>query len=118
MEHQRREIARRKASRHAKTTTEDSQLPKLPGIAKVVPDEHDKLFQGFLIVITSHSYRVGWAQNPEYELGTGPLWVTFNRKFPSKILVDLRSRLKMDPRDAELLLGVSPEELEVFPESE
>jgi len=83
VEHQRREIAHRKRIRPG----EDF----FPGIAKVEPDEFDRLPQGFLLVITSDVYRAGFQADDHYEKGTGPLLVTFNRSFPEKTVVDVRS---------------------------
>ncbi|KAJ5541695.1 hypothetical protein N7494_006771 [Penicillium frequentans] len=82
VEHQRREILHRK-----------HHLPGegfFPGIAKVAANDNDRLLQGFLIVITSHSFRAAH-RRPDYEAESGPLWVNFNRSFPPRAKVDLRS---------------------------
>lgn len=89
VEHQRREIFHRKRIRPAEAS--------FPGIAKAVPNGTDKLFQGFLLVITSHSYRTGWRGAGDEEKETGPLWVNFNRSFPLKTEVDVFSRLSFLP---------------------
>ncbi|KUL82248.1 hypothetical protein ZTR_09280 [Talaromyces verruculosus] len=83
VEHHRREIA------HRKTAT--LGVGFFPGIAKAVPNRSTWLPQGLLLVITSHSYREG-VRAPDYD-ETGPLWVNFNRSFPLKAKVDMRSRL-------------------------
>ncbi|KAJ5936336.1 hypothetical protein N7454_005634 [Penicillium verhagenii] len=88
VEHQRREILHRK-----------NNFPGegfFPGIAKVALNDQNRLLQGFLLVITSYSFRT--TDSPEYEAESGPLWVTFNRSFPLKAQVDLHSRIE----------GVSP----------
>ena len=89
VEHQRREIAHRKRIRPG----EDF----FPGIAKVEPNEFDRLPKGFLLVITSDVYRAGFQAHDHYEKGTGPLLVTFNRSFPDKTVVDVRSRCTTAP---------------------
>ncbi|GKZ65604.1 hypothetical protein AnigIFM50267_009373 [Aspergillus niger] len=84
VEHQRREIRYRK-----------NDIPGegfFPGIAKVAPDKHNHLLQGFLLVITSYSFRDTFL--PTYEAGSGPLWVNFDRCFPLKAKVDLPSRIE------------------------
>lgn len=48
------------------------------GIAKVAPNE-DRLLQGFLLVITSYSFRA--SGQPDYEAESGPPWVNFNWVF-------------------------------------
>lgn len=108
VEHQRREIA------HRKTTILGEGF--FPGIAKAVPNESNRLPQGFLLVITSHSYRDGF-RAPEYEDETGPLWVSFNRSFPPKAKVDEHSRLLWVPP----AMGYYPsavEECDISPERE
>lgn len=82
VEHQRREILHRK-----------HHLPGegfFPGIAKVATNGKDRLLQGSLIVITSYSFRAAH-RRPDYEAESGPLWVNFNRSFPLRAKVDLRS---------------------------
>lgn len=84
VEHQRREILHRK-----------SNLPGgefFPGIAKVAPDNRNQLLQGFLLVMTSYSFRDTFI--PQYEAESGPLWVNFNRSFPLTAKVDLSSRIE------------------------
>ncbi|KAJ6037311.1 hypothetical protein N7540_001590 [Penicillium herquei] len=83
VEHQRREIHYRKNN----IPGEDF----FPGIAKVAPDKYNQLLQGFLQVITSYSFRDTFL--PLYEAESGPLWVNFDRCFPLKAKVDLRSRV-------------------------
>ncbi|KAL3262364.1 hypothetical protein ABHI18_002874 [Aspergillus niger] len=88
VEHQRREIRYRK-----------NDIPGegfFPGIAKVAPDKHNHLLQGFLLVITSYSFRDTFL--PIYEAGSGPLWVNFDRCFPLKAKVDLPSRIESTSR--------------------
>ncbi|EEA26607.1 hypothetical protein TMatcc_005118 [Talaromyces marneffei ATCC 18224] len=107
VEHQRREIA------HRKTTTPGEGF--FPGIAKVVPNRSTWLLQGLLFLITSNSYREGF-RAPDYEDETGPLWVSFNRSFPVKAKVDVRSRLLWVPPT-----GYNPsavEESDISPERE
>ncbi|KAE8548187.1 hypothetical protein TMatcc_010034 [Talaromyces marneffei ATCC 18224] len=108
VEHQRREIVYRK--------TKSLGEGFFPGIAKAVPNLLNQLPQGFLFVITSHSYRAGVCA-PEYEAETGPLCVNFNSSFPLKTKADEHSRL----------LSVSPaigyipsavEESDISPERE
>lgn len=70
VEHQRREIL------HRKNNFPGEGL--FPGIAKVAPNE-DRLLQGFLLVITSYSFRA--SGQPDYEAESGPPWVNFNRVF-------------------------------------
>lgn len=48
--------------------------------------------QGFLLVITSYNFRAN--TRLDYEAESGPLWVTFNRSFPLRANVDLRSRIE------------------------
>lgn len=88
VEHQRREICYRK-----------NNIPRegfFPGIAKVAPDEHNHLLQGFLLVVTSYSFRDTFL--PKYEAESGPLWVNFDRCFPLKAKVDLPSRIESTSR--------------------
>ncbi|KAI9926972.1 hypothetical protein ASPWEDRAFT_188133 [Aspergillus wentii DTO 134E9] len=97
VEHQRREIAHRKRFRPGDEF--------FPGIAKIVPDDGERLPQGLLIVIRSDSYRQSWAGPNEKEGdGTCPLWVTFNRCFPQKTEVDVRSRYTFAPPYARALI--------------
>lgn len=110
VEHQRREIAHRKVSR------DTSMNESLPLIAKVAAARYDSRRQGFLIVITSDSYRVGFLR-PDQEPGSWPLWAHFNRKFPYRTIVDRTSRLSGNPYDY-LYQGVPDEEgIEVWPEA-
>lgn len=108
VEHQRREIA------HRKNTIPGDGF--FPGIAKAAPTDRDRLLQGFLLVITSHSYRTGPLKSPQYEDETGPYWVNFNRSFPPKAEVDVRSRLCLVPP-----IGYVPSlvnEQDLYPERE
>ena len=107
VEHQRREILHRKTHRLG----EDF----FPGIAKVAPNDQDRLLQGFLLVITPYSFRVN--TRPNYEAESGPLWVTFNRSFPLRANVDLRSRIECFTLN-EFDLSVIADECEVFSERE
>lgn len=84
VEHQRREILHRKHHRPG----EDF----FPGIAKVAPNRNNQLLQGFLLVMTSYSFRAKW-RRPKYEAESGLLWVNFNRSFPLRSKVDLPSRI-------------------------
>ncbi|KAJ5557059.1 hypothetical protein N7494_000974 [Penicillium frequentans] len=84
VEHQRREIFHRKKNSPGEGF--------FPGVAKVAPSSKDRLLQGFLLVITSYSFRT--TDRPDYEGESGPLWVTFNRSFPLKAKVDLYSRVE------------------------
>ncbi|KAL4746606.1 hypothetical protein BDW72DRAFT_210327 [Aspergillus terricola var. indicus] len=86
VEHQRQEIFHRKRVRPG----EDF----FPGIAKAVPNQYEKIFQGFLLVITSHSYRGVFTKEPEHEAETGPLWVTFNRR-EEIVVTKCRNTLQM-----------------------
>jgi hypothetical protein len=107
VEHQRREIA------HRKTTNPGEGF--FPGIAKAVPNLSNRLPQGFLLVITSHSYRAGF-RAPSYEDEAGFLEVNFNRSFPLKTKVDEHSRLQWVP-----LAGYIPsavEKSDINPERE
>lgn len=88
VEHQRREIRYRKNN----IPGEDF----FPGIAKVAPDNYNQLLQGFLLVITSYSFRDTFL--PKYEVESGPLWVNFDRYFPLKAKVDLPSRIQSTTR--------------------
>lgn len=108
VEHQRREIALRKET--SQTPTAASGSPSLPLIPKVAMDPYDPRRQGFLIVITSDSYRGGSALHKQVD-PTGPLWVFFDRKFPHKASVDTISGLENDPDQAQQLLGISIEEI-------
>ncbi|KAJ5194775.1 uncharacterized protein N7498_008213 [Penicillium cinerascens] len=84
VEHQRREILHRKNS-----------IPGeyfFPGIAKVAPNNKNWLLQGFLLVMTSYSFRDTFI--PRYEAESGPLWVNCNRSFPLRAKVDLASRIE------------------------
>ncbi|KAF3392512.1 hypothetical protein F1880_008696 [Penicillium rolfsii] len=88
VEHERREIHHRK-----------NDIPGVgffPGIAKVAPDKRNHLLQGFLLVITSYSFRDTFL--PKYEAESGPLWVNFDRCFPLKAKVDLPSRIESTSR--------------------
>ncbi|KAL4962685.1 uncharacterized protein BDV14DRAFT_202508 [Aspergillus stella-maris] len=78
--HQRREISHRKTHRPGDDF--------FPGIAKAVPNPHEQIPQGFLLVITSDSFRTIVRSEPEYEDETGPLWVNFNRAFADKTRID------------------------------
>ncbi|KAL4789163.1 hypothetical protein BDV19DRAFT_397368 [Aspergillus venezuelensis] len=82
VEHQRREIFHRK-SHHPGDDF-------FPAIAKAVPNYHEQIHQGFILVITSNSFRAISRNESEYEDETGPLWVNFNRAFPDKTKVDAR----------------------------
>lgn len=84
VEHQRREILHRKHHRPG----EDF----FPGIAKVASNSDNQLLQGFLLVMTSYSFRAKW-HRLKYEAESGPLWVNFNRSFPLRSKVDLPSRI-------------------------
>ncbi|THZ77515.1 hypothetical protein D6C85_01628 [Aureobasidium pullulans] len=87
VEHQRREIAHRKAKK------EDPSIPPIP---KVVRGLHGRDKTGFAIVIDSQDFK-----NTEFvanqDGAQGPLWVYFDRKFPSKISWEPRLRLEADP---------------------
>ncbi|KAJ5889592.1 hypothetical protein N7504_010402 [Penicillium tannophilum] len=89
VEHQRREIFHRKKNYPGEGF--------FPGIAKVAPYSKDRFLQGFLVVITSYSFRATPRSN--YEAESGPLWVNFNRSFPPRAQVDRRSRLEGVGRD-------------------
>ncbi|GKZ18428.1 hypothetical protein AbraIFM66951_000987 [Aspergillus brasiliensis] len=86
VEHQRREIFHRKDI----SPSRDDGL--FPGIAKVVLSREDPHFQGFILVITSYSFRnYPYPCYPDREAETGPLYVNFDRWFPHKARVDLPS---------------------------
>lgn len=105
VEHQRREILHRKTHRPGEYF--------FPVIAKVAPNNKNRLLQGFLLLITSHNFRVN--ARLDYKAESGPLWVTCNRSFPLRAKVDLRSRI-----EGFTLNGFDPssigDECEVFPE--
>lgn len=113
VEHERREIAYRKEASQTPSAASDS--PSLPLIPKVATDPHDPRRLGFLILITSDSYRGGSAPPNQID-PMGPLWVSFERKYPYKTCVDTASRLENDPDQARRLLGIPIEEIEVLPE--
>ncbi|KAL1980100.1 hypothetical protein VTN96DRAFT_4661 [Rasamsonia emersonii] len=92
----------------------ESGSQSLPLIPKVATDRFDRRRRGFLIVITSDSYRSG-AAPPRHIESTGPLWVIFDRKFPHKTCMDTTTRLESDPREAQAI-GMAIEEIEVLPE--
>ncbi|KAL4984434.1 hypothetical protein BDW68DRAFT_167051 [Aspergillus falconensis] len=96
IEHQRREIFHRKRVRPG----EDF----FPGIAKAMPNQYEKKFQGFLLVITSHSYRGVFTKEPEHEAETGPLWVTFNRSLPAHVSVHDHDQLEDLPEGEEIVV--------------
>ncbi|GKZ33627.1 hypothetical protein AbraIFM66950_003536 [Aspergillus brasiliensis] len=100
VEHQRREIFHRKDI----SPSRDDGL--FPGIAKVVLSKEDPHFQGFVLVITSYSFR-DYLHYPDYEAETGPLFVNFDRCFPHQASVDLPSP-KHD-NDEEWEQGIWPE---------
>lgn len=80
VEHQRREIAHRKARR------EYTSIPPIPKVVRNWAYDHDGK-TGFIIVVDSDSFKAGMNGTP------GPLWVHFDRKFPSKISWEPRLRL-------------------------
>ncbi|TIA27500.1 hypothetical protein D6C83_07736 [Aureobasidium pullulans] len=87
VEHQRREIAHRKAKK------EDPSIPPIP---KVVRGLHGRDKMGFAIVIDSQNFKnAKFVANQDG--AQGPLWVYFDRKFPSKISWEPRLRLEADP---------------------
>lgn len=77
VEHQRREIAHRKANR------QDPSVPPIPKVRRTWQFPTNKT--GFIIIIDSLGFKVG-GMPPWSETGAhGPLWVQFERKFPSKL---------------------------------
>jgi len=92
VQHQRREIAHRKAKR------DDRSIPPIP---KVVQGPHGGGKTGFLIVIDSLDFKAGVSSTTAVDNKEGgprgPLWVHFERKFPSAISWEPRLRLETDP---------------------
>lgn len=82
VEHQRREIAHRKRL-HAQTEKSPEVLPPL--IPTLRTSTQNDFGSGFCILLTSESYQAGFDAEERNDLGTGPLWISFNRKFPSEI---------------------------------
>ncbi|KAJ5922317.1 hypothetical protein N7516_010020 [Penicillium verrucosum] len=82
VEHQRREIAYRKCL-HAQTENSPEVLPLL--IPTLRASTQNDFGSGFCILLTSESYQAGFDAEERNDLGTGPLWIIFNRKFPSEI---------------------------------
>ncbi|KAK5118640.1 hypothetical protein LTR85_008105 [Meristemomyces frigidus] len=97
VEHQRREIAHRKAQAHSN----EANVLLIP---KVAGNEYDRRRAGFLI--QPH----GGDEDPD-----GPLWVTFDCRFPSATYADSTSRLAQDPVVAHEA-GIALEDIEVLPE--
>lgn len=88
VEHQRREIAHRKAQREERGN---------PPIPKVVQGPHGGDKAGFLIIIDSHKFKAGALPPADEDGAQGPLWVHFERKFPPAISWEPRLRLEADP---------------------
>lgn len=82
VEHQRREIAYRKRL-HAQAENSPEVLPLL--IPTLRASTQNDFGSGFCILLTSESYQAGFDAEERNDLGTGPLWIIFNRKFPSEI---------------------------------
>lgn len=110
VEHQRHEIAYRKAQVNASTLQSIRPIPKVSRDAFTDPRRH-----GFLIVITSDTYRNTSAPH-NFVDPTGPLWVHFDRKFPHKSCIDVSSRLEAEPVLTMRSLGIPLEEIDVLPE--
>ena len=110
VEHQRHEIAYRKAQANASTLQAIRPIPKVSRDAFTDPRRH-----GFLIVITSDAYRNTSAPH-DFVDPTGPLWVHFDRKFPHKSCIDVSSRLEVEPVSTMRSLGIPLEEIDVLPE--
>lgn len=108
VEHQRREILHRKNTFPGECS--------FPGIAKVAPYSKDRFLQGFLLVITSYSFRD--IPRADYEAESGPLWVNFNRSFPLRAEVDIRSRLEGVGPDGFEPLIFGNGKCDVYPERE
>ncbi|KAF1356706.1 hypothetical protein BDV97DRAFT_342474 [Delphinella strobiligena] len=101
VEHQRREIAHRKSKR------DDKSIPPIPQVVESLASD-DKT--GFIIVIDSDNFKVG--QNG----AQGPLWVHFERRFPSKISWEPRLRLDDDPDIPDNGIFGSLQALKILPE--
>ena len=118
VEHQRREIACRKEIYRRESSQAASAVlgsPSLPLIPKVVLNPYDHRRHGFLILITSDSYRGGVAPHNHID-PTGPLWVNFERKYPYITFVDTASRLEQESTEVWQYLHMPIEEIKVFPE--
>ncbi|KAJ5100503.1 hypothetical protein N7456_006555 [Penicillium angulare] len=128
VEHQRREIAYRKRL-YADSEQPPNSVPPL--IPTFNPNTSLSLHEnnpepsydtGTCLLLTSDSYRAGGDREERNQLGTGPLFINFTRKLPSKIRdIDLADRVDFDdltdlPSFAEWGAGVRPEatEIEVF----
>ncbi|KAK4540674.1 hypothetical protein LTR36_009005 [Oleoguttula mirabilis] len=86
VDHQRREIAHRKARRN------DHSIPPIPKLERHF-GLHGEM-TGFLITIDSLDFKAGFWPDVD---DPGPLWVHFERKFPSAISWEPRLRLDGDP---------------------
>ncbi|CAI7568181.1 unnamed protein product, partial [Penicillium discolor] len=82
VEHQQREITYRKCL-HAQAEKSSEVLPLL--IPTLRGSTQNDFGSGLCILLISESYQAGFDAEKRNDLGTGPLWITFNRKFPSDI---------------------------------
>ncbi|TKA26685.1 hypothetical protein B0A50_04793 [Salinomyces thailandicus] len=96
VEHQRREIAHRKAKRW------DSSIPPIPLVEKT----------GFLFIVDSLDFKFGIHPVECREIG---LWVTFERRFPAAISWEPRHRLNGDPQAEWFRIDGTREMLKVLP---
>lgn len=107
VEHQRREIAYRKARR------EDPSIPPIP---KVLPSVYTRDKTGFVIVIDSDNFMAGLIPPASEGGDQGPLWVSMDRKFPSQISWEPRLRLEADPETMASGIFGPPEVPTVLPQ--
>ncbi|CAG8903148.1 unnamed protein product [Penicillium egyptiacum] len=121
VEHQRREIAYRKRL-YADTDQPSGPLPPLIPTFRISGSfsrSQPNFDTGSCLLLTSDSYQAGWDSKKRDEIGTGPLWIDFTRKFSNQIReIDLAARVEFDELDdipffAEYGTGVFPEATEV-----
>lgn len=106
IDHQRQEISYRKGQ------SSDARTLLIP---KTVRDDHDDRKCGFLLIITSDSFKQGnQVEGVEPDRG-GPLWVHFDRHFPNANSITLDERLEVDPKCA-AWMGQTVEDMAVLPQ--
>jgi hypothetical protein len=106
VEHQRREIAHRKRLYADSEQPSNSFPPLIPTFnpnassSGHVDDPEPNYDTGTCLLLTSDSYRAGGDREKRNQLGTGPLFIHFTRKFPSQVQeIDLVDRVDFDELD-------------------
>jgi hypothetical protein len=118
VEHQRREIAHRKRLYADSDQPSNSVPPLIPtfNITGLPSRSQPNYDTGVCLLLTSDSYRAGGDREKRDELGTGPLWINFTRKFPSQVReIDLAARV--DFAELDDVPSFAEYGTEVFPEA-